>query len=148
MLQSSRKQTGFVATIYLLGALLLAATGSGWYMTHQNNKIRDLTAKVTLAEQFILQAQVINAGAVAEIENLRIVNDRCANQRLAAETAARRASEAIESAKEKADARTREEAREIRNETSDNVCSMAVPARTTELLVAAAVRANEGSGDK
>lgn len=140
---SRSKQKGYL-TIILMGVLLACIAGAGLYMRIQSGRIADLTAKLAVAEQVVQFAQVINQTAANEIDSLKVINQRCAHQRMAAETRARKASEAIESSKEASEKVLREEAREVRNENSESVCSSPVPARTTELLVAAAIRANQG----
>jgi hypothetical protein len=141
----TRHKGFFSLTIILLALLIAAAGASALFMRYQTHRIADLTAENEVAKTVVLQAAQAIAQDDAIIEQLRQMNKECIDQRTAALEGARIAAEAIERKQREAYRAALARASEIKDDNVNQVCSTPVPARTVELLVAAATSANKGS---
>ena len=144
-IRNQRFSVGGFATLYLIAALAaVAVSGAGLY-AWQGHRIGKLTAEVAtlkLTQKQFEDALLFNQGqleyAVDEVE-------ACAAKRQSAEDKAHEASMALEVAQRAAFKRSQKRIHEIQKDNDVAVCSVPVPSRTVELLIAAAYNANSGT---
>jgi hypothetical protein len=138
------RHLGF-ATLYLIAGLAVMAVSGIGVFTWQSHRIGKLTAEVAtlkLTQKQFEEALVYNQGqleyAIDEVES-------CAAKRQSAEDRANEASVALEEAQRVAFKRSQKRINEIQEDNKVAVCSVPVPSRTVELLIAAAYNANSGT---
>ena len=143
-IRHQRFSVGGFAILYLVAALAaVSVSGAGLY-AWQSHRIGKLTAELALeqrANEGLREVAVFNQGVLdSTIKEVKA----CADLRQSAEDRAHEASVALEEAQRVAFKRAQKRINEIKNDNAAAVCSVPVPARTVELLIAAAYNANTG----